>query len=116
MIHRRAHRLRALVLMTIIVIRKGKDPSGGVWRNPCTDFLCSFSLTKRGHVEHVPFSHSELYQHVCKEHMLLLREAHVRLSFLLGLLKEGASVSHSHQNSRFSQEKILPVGKITLSL
>lgn len=38
--------LSMVVLLAVVVISKGKDPTSGVWRNPRTGFLCSFSPTK----------------------------------------------------------------------
>lgn len=44
--------------------------SGEIYAQACCVVLCSFSPTKAGHMEHVLFSSSELYQNVCKEHLL----------------------------------------------
>lgn len=56
---------KVVVPTAVVGNEKGKDLSGGIWRIPCTGFLCSFSATRRGHVEHAPFSSSEVHQHVC---------------------------------------------------
>lgn len=56
--------LGVIVLTAVVGVRKEKDPSGGVWRNPHTGFLSSFSPTRQGHMEFAPFSSSEMRQHV----------------------------------------------------